>query len=76
MPLAVRRAGTLGVVACSKVPADQRAVGECEPSIILEREEYETNKKIMEPRNWNKGEMKILANILEYRDVLKSVWFS
>jgi hypothetical protein len=49
---------------------------ECEPSIILEREEYETNKKIMEPRNYNKGEMKILANSLEYRDVLKSVWFS
>ncbi len=40
MPLAVRRAGTPGVVARSEVPADRRV----RAIYHLEREEYETNK--------------------------------
>jgi hypothetical protein len=57
-------------------PVLLRAVRRVQAIYHLEREEYETNKKIMEPRNLNKSEMKILANSLEDRDVLKSVWFS
>jgi hypothetical protein len=57
-------------------PVLLRAVRRVRAIYHLEREEYETNKKNLWSQEIRIRVMKILANSLEDRDVLKSVWFS